>query len=140
MFLNRHLVILLFSVLFIGVIFWWEEPETAVSAMARGEYTSNPYSIVKNYWKRLDYRQFDLALEMTDESARKDHAKIQQMLTENPFLSIQKTNIQVTSEKDTFLVENTLGSSIDQRKEINYVVKVEQTSGGWRISSLKTVP
>lgn len=139
MLFSRHLTIIVFSVFFIGAIIWWQEPETAVSAMARGEYNTNPYSIVKNYWQRMDHRQFELALEMTGPEARNDHLAIQEQLSANPFLSIQKINIELTSEQNMFLVETTLGSSIDEKKRIAYLVLVEQAPGGWKITSLKSV-
>lgn len=140
MLFNRHFIIIVFSISFIGMIFWWQKPDTAVSAMARAEYNSNPYSIVKNYWKRLDYRQFELALEMTEVKASRDHAKIERLLTENPLLSIQKTIIQVTPEENTFMVKTTFGSLVNEKQEINYLVRVEQTKKGWLISSIEAIP
>lgn len=139
MLFNRHFFIIGFSVLFIGMIFWWQSPQTTVSAMAGGEYTSSPYSIVKNYWEKMDYRQFELALEMTALPAGEDHTAIEKLLTNNPFLSIQKTNIEGTPEENTFLVKITLGSVMDQKQEVDYLVRVERAQKGWLITSLKAI-
>ncbi|HHV64742.1 MAG TPA: hypothetical protein GXX46_06700 [Peptococcaceae bacterium] len=139
MLFNRHLIIFAFSVLFLGIIFWWQKPEVTVSAMARGEYISNPYSIVKNYWKRMDYRQLDLASGMTALEAQAEHATLANLFKTNPFLSIQKTTIETTPTENTFLVKLILGSVIDEKKETNYLVKVEPINGEWLITSIKSV-
>ena len=122
MLFNRHFFIIVFSVLFIGMIFWWQKPEAAASAMSRGEYTFNSYSLVKNYWKRLDYRQFELASEMTTLKA-----------------SIQKVSIELTTKKNIFLAKITLGSVIDKKQENDYLVNVEQTEKGWLITSINCI-
>jgi hypothetical protein len=139
MFLNRHFFVIVFSVLFIGIILWWQNPETAALAMSRGEYNSNSYNVIKNYWKRLDYRQFELASEMITQNARKDHADLENLLTQNSLLSIQKVGIELTSKENEFLVKATLGSVIDQKQEINYLVNVEQTEKGWLITSISCI-
>jgi hypothetical protein len=108
--------------------------------MARGEYISNPYSVVKNYWKRMDYRQLDLASGMTALEAKDNHAIMAKLLTENPFLSIQKTVIENTSDENTFLVKLVLGSVIDEKQELDFVVRLEAINGEWLITSMKTVP
>lgn len=137
MLFNRHLFVIVFSIFFIGVIVWWQNPSAAVSAMASGDYSSNPYSTVKNYWKRLDYRQFDLALEMIGESAKNDHAALQRQLSANPFLSIQKLEIADTPLEHTFEVKTVMGSVIDPKTESTYIVNVDHSDKGWVIASIK---
>jgi hypothetical protein len=139
MLFNRRFFIIVFSVLFIGMIFWWQKPEAAASAMSRGEYTFNSYSLVKNYWKRLDYRQFELASEMTTLKARRDHVDLEKLLTEKPLLSIQKVSIELTTKKNIFLAKITLGSVIDKKQENDYLVNVEQTEKGWLITSINCI-
>jgi len=136
MLFNRHLFIIMFSVFFIGVIFWWQKPAATVSAMAGGEYYANPYSLVNTYWKRLDYRQFNLAEDMIAGSASQEHNRLQKKLTDNPLLSIQKVEIHNTLEKNILAVKITIGSVIDKKEEINYLISAGQSDRGLIITSL----
>lgn len=140
MLFNRHFFIIVFSIFLIGIIFWWQSPDTAISAMAKGEYIANPYNTVKNYWKRLDYRQFDLAFEMTSDTARADHINLVKLLTENSLLSIQKVEIEMGNEPNLFVVKTSYGSIINPKKEINYLINLEKAQEGWLITSINVIP
>lgn len=137
--LNRHFFILTFCVVFIGILFWWQTPAATVTAMAKGESIAKPYNIVKNYWNKLDYRQFHLAEELTAKGAQGDHASMEKIFTENPLLSLQKIDIELTPEHNTFLVKTSYGSLITHKQECNYAVKVDLIEGKYLISSIKTI-
>ncbi len=139
MLLNRHFFIMAFSIFFIGVIFWWQNPVASVSAMAGGESYTDPYVMVKTYCKRLDYRQFDLAREMVAPTALPEHRMLEKELKETPFLSIQKVDIN-NAHKDKLWLKLTTGSVIDQRKEVNYVISFGQSERGLLITSIKIIP
>jgi hypothetical protein len=126
MLLNRHFFILVCSIFFIGVIVWWQNPDTAVSAMANGQSYANPKAVIEEYWEKLDYRQFDLASALTSRQAEATNNILQQMFQDNPFLSVQNVEIQNTSAQNSYFVEITTGSSIDQRKVLTYQITVEQ--------------
>jgi len=136
MLFNRHFTIIVLSILFIGVVFWWQKPDTTVSAMAGGEYSSNSYIVVKNYFKKMDYRQFDLAAGMTTVNSEQETADLKKMLNDNPFLSIQKITVMNTDE-NTFIAEIVLGSSIDEQQTVSYQIDVISTENGWLINSIK---
>jgi len=133
MLLNRHFFILVCSVFFIGVIVWWQNPNTAVSAIANGQSYANPKAVIEDYWEKLDYRQFDLASALASGQAEATNSILQQMFQDNPFLSVQNVEIQNTSAQNSYLVEITTGSSIDQRKVLTYQIIVEQQDDGLKI-------
>ena len=137
MLFNRHFYFLILSVFFIGIIFWWQTPENAVSAMVKGDQSSNPYTVVGNYWKRMDYRQFDLALEMMSENAKNEHVYLEEILTANPFLSIQSVICDTELKQNEMIVKIIFGSAIDEKKQANYAFKLERIDGDWLISSIK---
>jgi len=133
MLLNRHFFILVCSIFFIGVIVWWQNPDTAVSAMANGQSYANPNAVIEEYWEKLDYRQFDLASALISRQAEATNSILQQMFRDNPFLSVQNVEIQNTSAQNSYFVEITTGSSIDQRKVLAYQITVEQQDNGLKI-------
>ena len=139
MLLNRHFYFLILSVFFIGIIFSWQTPGNSVSAMVKGEQSSNPYAVVKNYWKRMDYRQFDLASELLSEKANKEHVYLEKVLTDNPFLSIQRVDCETGLNQDEMIVTVLYGSTIDQKQQINYLFKFKYSEGRWLISSLTPI-
>ncbi len=138
MLLSRHFVIMVVSVVCIGAVFWWQRPDTAVSAMAGGQYSSNSYSVVKNYFKRMDYRQFDLTEKMTAATAKEESAALQKQLEDNPFLSIQSVDIK-NINNNTFLVKIYLGSAIDEKRQITYEVKVISNEEGYLITNIRVI-
>ncbi|RJE46739.1 MULTISPECIES: hypothetical protein [unclassified Dehalobacter] len=133
MLLNRHFFILVCSIFFIGIIVWWQNPDTAVSAMANGQSYANPNAVIEEYWEKLDYRQFDLASALASGQAEATNSILQQMFRDNPFLSVQNVEIQNTSAQNSYFVEITTGSSIDQRKVLAYQITVEQQDNGLKI-------
>jgi len=140
MLFNRHFFIICFSVFLIGVIFWWQKPVGAVSAMSGGEVRTNPYHTVKNYWKRLDYRQFDFAREMVAATAILEHQQLEKILQDNPLLSIQKVDINNTQDNSIFNVKITSGSVIDTQKEVLYQIGVGQSDQKFMITSIQEIP
>ncbi|RNC29734.1 MAG: hypothetical protein AWM53_00351 [Candidatus Dichloromethanomonas elyunquensis] len=140
MLMNRHFFIILFSIFFIGVIFWWQKPVTAVSAMAGADYHGDPYQMIKSYWRRMDYRQFNLTREMISDTALERHYQIQKNLTDNPLLSIRNVDIEATMEKNTLLARVTSGSVIDPKTEVSYLMHVGESPQGFLITSIKTIP
>ena len=139
MLFNRHLFIITFSVFFIGVIFWWQNPNIAVTAMTKGDFAWNSYTAVKSYWTRLDNRQFDLARALISEDAVEAHTVIEERLDENPFLSIQRLQILNTSEADRYVCKVTMGSAIDEKEEQAYYIDVQASEKGWIISSIQII-
>ena len=136
MFLNRHFCIMLLCVLFICSIFWWQQPVNVVTAMATGGYADNPHQFVKQCFQKLDYRQFELAEKLMTEDAYIESMSLVQRLRDNPFLSMQKIDVQ-SAGHSTFLVIITLGSSIDPQEEVSYQVEVNQADVGLIITSVK---
>ncbi|KUO67008.1 MAG: hypothetical protein APF84_17605 [Gracilibacter sp. BRH_c7a] len=139
MLFNRHLIIMSLSILLIGVIFWWQNPTVAITAMSQSDYAWNSYTAVKSYWKRMDNRQFDLAKSLVTEEAIEDHNIIQNKLNESQLLSIQRIEIKYAQETDTYLCDVTLGSVIDDREEGTYLVNVHPSDNGWSITSIKAM-
>ncbi|NLI93646.1 MAG: hypothetical protein GX434_16075 [Peptococcaceae bacterium] len=139
MLMNRHFFMILFSIFFIGIIFWWQKPVAAVSAMAGMNDYADPYQVVKNYWTKMDYRQFDLTREMVTDSALEQHYKIQKVLMDHPLLSIRNVEIEATMQNNTLLARVTSGSVIDQKNEASYLMSVGKSSQGFRITSIKTI-
>lgn len=139
MLFNRHLVIIMFSVLFIGVVFWWQNPSVAITAMSKSDYAWNSYTAVKNYWKRIDDRQFDLAKGLVAQQAIEEHNAIQNRLKENPLLRIQKVEIESALEAHTYSCKVTIGSIIDSRQEHTYLTNVDKSDKGWVITSIKII-
>jgi hypothetical protein len=136
MFLNRHLYILLLSIAFIGIVVWSQRPANVVTAMAGGDCSHNSCDIVKQYFQRMDYRQFDSARKMLAQNAPEDVRQLEKTLADNPFLSIQKIEIQPADDGSLF-VKITYGSAIDPRETVNYRVEVSQADSGLLITSLK---
>lgn len=139
MLFNRHLFIITFSIFFIGVIFWWQNPNIAVTAMTKGDFAWNSYTAVKSYWTRLDNRQFDLAEALITPEAAEAHNSLQARFDEDPFLSIQKIEVENTYKADSFICKVTMGSVIEDRKEHTYSIDVNASEKGWRISSIKKI-
>jgi len=137
--LNRHFYFLILSVFFIGIIFWWQTPESSISAMVEGKQNSHPLAVVKDYWKRMDYRQFDLASTLVTETAKKEHAYLEKVLTENPFLSIQRITCEAGSNQNEVPVKILFGSAIDEGKQINYLFELELREGRWLITSITSL-
>jgi hypothetical protein len=140
MLMNRHFFVVIFSIFFIGVIFWWQKPVTAVSAMAGAGYQTDPYQIVKSYWTKMDYRQFDLSRKMVAATALAQHDQLQKELTDNPFLSIQKVVIENAPAGNACLAKVTTGSAIDPQKEVDYLMNVGKTANGTLITSIQAIP
>ena len=139
MLFNRHLFIITFSIFFIGVIFWWQNPNIAVTAMTKSDFAWNSYTAVKSYWTRLDNRQFDLARALISEDAVEAHNGIEGRLDENPFLSIQKLEILKTSEAHKYICVVTTGSVIEAKEEKTYYIDVQASEKGWIISSIQII-
>ncbi len=139
MLFNRHFIIMSLSIFLIGVIFWWQNPSVAITAMSQSDYSWNSYTAVKSYWKRMENRQFDLARELVTQEAIDDHNTIQQKINESTLLSIQKVEINNTQETDTYICKVRLGSVIDDREDIKYLISVQTSGKGWFISSLKAI-
>lgn len=139
MLFNRHFIIMSLSIFLIGVIFWWQNPTVAITAMSQSDYSWNSYTAVKSYWKRMDNRQFDLARELVTEEAVDDHNAIQQKLMASPLLSIQKVEINNTQEADTYICNVSSGSVIDNREEGEYLINVQTSDKGWFITSIKVI-
>jgi len=137
MLFNRYFFIFVFSILFLGVVFWWQSPGTAVSAMATGENKSDSYGVVKTFFQRIDYRQFDLADNLTTLAAKKDIADLEKRLRENPFLSIQRIYIEQGGAANSYIVTLSLGSSIDEKQTVQYAVQVQPTEKGMCLTSVK---
>lgn len=139
MLFNRHFIILICSILFIGVIVWWQRPDTTVLAMANGDDAVYQDTIIKNYWERLDYRQINLAEAMTTVTAKGEHGTLAAMFEENPFLSVQNYQIQSTAIPNTYVVIVSLGSAIDQRQELNFHMQIEEFNGRWMITGIDQI-
>lgn len=139
MLFNRHLIILVFSVFFIGVIVWWQKPDTAVFAMANGDDAVHADTIIKNYWERLDYRQMNLADAMTAETALGEHETLAKMFEENPFLSVQDYQIEKTAMPSVYVVTVSLGSAIDKRQEHTYQMQIEKWNNKWMITGIDPI-
>lgn len=139
MLFNRHFIIMSLSIFLIGVIFWWQNPSVAITAMSQSDYSWNSYTAVKSYWKRMDNRQFDLARELVIKEAMDDHNAIQQKFNVSPLLSIQKVEIENTQEANTYICNLRLGSVIDEREEVTYLLNVQVLEKGWFITSLKLI-
>ena len=139
MLFNRHLVIMAFSILFIGVIFWWQNPTVAITAMSKSDYAWSSYAAVKSYWKRVEDKQFDLAKGLVGEGAVNEHYDIEERLSENPLVSIQRVMIESTNDAHTYISKVNIGSVIDNREERTYLVNVEASEKGWIITSLKII-
>lgn len=136
---SRNLFFIIISMLFIGAIVWWQNPQTAVSAMANSNYSQNSYSTVKNYFKYLDLRQFDMAQGLIADNITSEHMDIESELSNNPFLSIQKVQIDQISEENSFNVRVFYGSVVEGKKVINYRINVDFTERGWVITSLSVI-
>lgn len=139
MLFNRHFIIMSLSIFLIGVIFWWQNPSVAITAMSQSDYSWNSYTAVKSYWKRMDNRQYDLARALVTKEAIDGHNAIQDKLKESPLLSIQKVEIENTQEADTYICNVRLGSVIDDREEGAYLINVQISDKGWFITSLKAI-
>lgn len=136
MFQSRHFTIMALCLIFIALLFWWQQPEKAVSAMANTSYSVDAYSLVKNYFNKIDYRQFDLAADMIAPSARKESLELERTLKHNPFLSIQTIDVKRLNEEE-FLVSLVLGTTRKEKRFLNYELMVSRTEEGYLITSLK---
>lgn len=137
---SRNLIFIILSLMFIGAIVWWQNPQTAISAMAHGNYSPNSYSTVKNYFKYMDLRQFDLAQDLIADEARNEHKEIEAKLSGNPFLSIQKVQINnIPEEENLFYVQVFYGSVVEGKQVINYRIKVGSTEKGRVITSMTVI-
>ncbi len=139
MLFNRHFIIMSLSIFLIGVIFWWQNPSVAITAISQSDYSWNSYAAVKSYWKRMENRQFDLARSLVTKEAMDDHNAIQQKFNESPLLSIQKVEIENTQEDDTYICNVRLGSVIDDKEEGAYLLNVQILDKGWFITSITPI-
>lgn len=137
MLFKRNTVIIMVSILFIAIIIWWQKPGTAVSAMAGGNYQNSSYGVVKNYWEKMDCRQFNIASGMIASTARSEHSLLEKQLANDPFLSVQKVEIDNGPENNTFYATVHLGSVIDQKTEAEYFFQVDSGPQGLFISSMQ---
>lgn len=139
MFFNRHFFIMIFSLFFMGAIVWWQAPNTAVSAFSETDFASNPYTIVKSFWKMVDLRQFDLAEALVEDKNNTEIKRLKQILNDNPLLSLQKMEIIQNDEYNNFLVNLTWDSVISEKKEMRYFLQLRKSKNGWIIHSIQSL-